>query len=299
LPAAKSGRRKLCAPLADEMNIDWDSREITDLIDRALREDIGDGDVTSRTLFSNPRKISAIFLAKQEGILAGLPLVSRIFRHLDERSSTEEYFSDGTPIHPGTVFCKVSGDVAAILSGERLVLNFLQRLCGIATQTSFYARLADPFGIAVLDTRKTTPMLRSLEKYAVQVGGGTNHRFGLYDGILVKDNHLQLEPDFNRILALFRKQGCLPEKVEIEVTSIEMLKTAKEAGGLWFLLDNMSPDIIRKCVELKTKNMKFEVSGGVTPTNFAEYLIPGVDGISIGGLTHSFKSLDISMEMES
>jgi nicotinate-nucleotide pyrophosphorylase (carboxylating) len=280
------------------MNIDWSSSEIADLIDRSLSEDIGDGDVTSRVLFPEPRRISAIFLAKQEGILAGLPLVSRIFRRLDERSTIEEYFSDGTPLHPGSVFCKVSGDVVAILSGERLVLNFLQRLCGIATQTSIYAHMARPFGIAVLDTRKTTPMLRKLEKYAVQVGGGTNHRFGLYDGVLVKDNHLQLERDFSKILTLFKKQGYPPEKVEIEVTSLEMLKRAKEAGVLWFLLDNMSPETIRECVGVKTKNMKFEVSGGVTPSNFADYLIQGVDGISIGGLTHSFKSLDISMEIE-
>jgi nicotinate-nucleotide pyrophosphorylase (carboxylating) len=174
----------------------------------------------------------------------------------------------------------------------------MQRLSGIATQTAAYVALAAPFGIRVLDTRKTTPLLRVLEKYAVKMGGGQNHRIGLYDGILVKDNHLKLEPDFKKILEKFQEKGFPPEKVEIEITSIEMLKNASDSGALWFLLDNMRPSMIRKCVKLKRVQMFYEVSGGISPLNFANYLIRGVDAISIGGLTHSVKSLDISMEME-
>jgi nicotinate-nucleotide pyrophosphorylase (carboxylating) len=280
------------------MSIDWHSKEISDLIDGSLHEDLGDGDVTTLALFPGRRSISAIFLAKEEGILAGLPIVSLIFRRLDSESFTQDYLSDGAFLGPGTVFCRVTGNASAILSGERLALNFLQRLSGIATQTAFYTRLATPHRIAVLDTRKTTPLLRSLEKYAVKTGGGTNHRFGLYDGILVKDNHLSLEPDFKKVLQAFKEQGYPAEEVEIEITSAEMLKSASKAGGSWFLLDNMTPEMIQECVRLKTPSMKFEVSGGITTDNFEQYLIHGVDAISIGGLTHSFKSLDISMAIE-
>lgn len=280
------------------MTMEWDSKEITELIDRALMEDIGTGDITSDVLFPERRNISAEFLAKQEGVLAGLPLISQIFHRLDSQSKTEEYLADGDALRPGIVFAKVTGDARAILSGERLALNFVQRLSGIATQTARFVRQARPHGIAVLDTRKTTPLLRSLEKYAVKTGGGENHRFGLQDGILVKDNHLKLQPDFRRILTQFREQGHLPEAVEIEVTDVHMLKAAIQEGGLWFLLDNMSPEMIRECVGLKTRKMKFEVSGGITVENFQDFLISGVDAISIGALTHSIESLDISLEIE-
>jgi len=189
------------------------------------------------------------------------------------------------------------GNATALLAGERVALNFLQRLCGIATQTSKYAIQAAPFGIFVLDTRKTTPLFRSLEKYAVKTGGGKNHRIGLYDAVLVKDNHLKLEPDFRTILRKFQAAGFPAEKVEVEVTSLEMLQSAMEAGAVYFLLDNMSPEVISDCIEIKKSGMFYEVSGGVTPENFSNYLIRGIDAISIGGLTHSVKSLDISMEM--
>lgn len=280
------------------MNIEWDSGEITDLIERALHEDLGDGDVTTGVLFQGRRNISAVFLAKQDGILAGLPLVSRIFYRLDPESNTQDLLRDCTSLHPGLIFCRVTGNASAILSGERLALNFLQRLSGIATQTASYVRAAKPYGITILDTRKTTPLLRSLEKYAVTAGGGTNHRFGLYDGVMVKDNHLKLEPDVQKIMKAFEEKGYRAGEVEIEVTSPEMMISAVEAGALWFLLDNMTPDMVRECVRLKTPNMKLEVSGGVNSQNFEQYLIPGVDAISIGGLTHSIKSLDISMEIE-
>jgi nicotinate-nucleotide pyrophosphorylase (carboxylating) len=278
--------------------LDWESPEVSAILDRALAEDLGSGDITSSTLFPEPPVISAYFLAKEDGIVAGIPLVSRIFMRLDSHSSVEEYFADGQAVIAGTTLCRVRGTANALLAGERLTLNLMQRLSGIATQTAAYVALAAPFGIRILDTRKTTPLLRVFEKYAVKMGGGHNHRIGLYDGILVKDNHLKLEPDFKKILEKFHQKGFAPEKVEVEVTSPEMLKSAMDSGALWFLLDNMKPSLIRKCVKLKRRNTFYEVSGGISPRNFANYLIRGVDAISIGGLTHSVKSLDISMEME-
>jgi nicotinate-nucleotide pyrophosphorylase (carboxylating) len=280
------------------MRIDWDSKEISDLLDRALHEDVGSGDITSIVMCPERRPVSAGFLAKQKGVLAGLPLVSRIFKKLDPECQIDESLQDGNLLQPGTLFCKVKGDAKAILSGERLALNFLQRLCGIATQTSTFVDLAKAKGIEVLDTRKTTPLLRMLEKYAVHAGGGTNHRLGLYDGILVKDNHLKLQPDFMKMMKEFRAAKYAASQIEVEVTDPGMLKAAMDAGFVWFLLDNMRPEMIRECVSLKKEGMKFEVSGGISKANFEEYLIPGVDSISIGALTHTIQSLDISMEME-
>lgn len=278
--------------------MDWDGPEISGILDRALAEDLGSGDVTTSCLFDHPPVLTAHFLAKEAGILAGIPLAGRIFRRLAPDSVFEEILQDGQPVAAGAFFARIRGRADALLAGERLALNLLQRLSGIATKTAVYAALAAPFNIRVLDTRKTTPMLRSLEKYAVTMGGGHNHRTGLFDGILVKDNHLKLQPDFHKIYDAFTRQGHSPEKIEVEVTSVEMLKRAMKAGLTWFLLDNMRPSMIRKCVKIKRGNMTYEVSGGITSRNFAKYLIRGVDSISIGGLTHSVKSLDISMEME-
>jgi nicotinate-nucleotide pyrophosphorylase (carboxylating) len=280
--------------------LNWDGPEIQSIVDQALREDVGPGDITSNILFTRPSQTArAVFVSKEAGVLAGLPLLSRVFRRLDPNIRLQENMADGDVLAPGSRICEVQGQVRALLSAERTALNFLQRLCGVATQTAEFARLATPRGIAVLDTRKTTPLLRSLEKYAVRMGGGTNHRFGLYDAILVKDNHLEVQPDFRALYRAFEENGFPPSKVEVEVANIDMLKRAIDAGGMWFLLDNMTPDQIRDCVLLKRAGMKFEVSGCVTHSNFPSYLIPGVDCISIGALTHSIKSLDISMEFVS
>jgi len=278
--------------------MDWDSEEISSILDRALAEDIGDGDITTRTLLPKSRRASAVFLAKQRGVLAGVPLISRIFKRLDSGCRIQELFSDGSRVRAGTVFCKVSGTVQALLAGERLALNFLQRLSAIATQTAIFAGKASRYGITVLDTRKTTPLLRILEKYAVTAGGGKNHRAGLYDAVLVKDNHLRMQPDFDKLLNLFQQQGYSSGKVEIEVTSPAMLKSAIAAGASCFLLDNMSPSMIRKCIQIKPNTAYYEVSGGISAKNFSHYLIRGVDAISIGALTHSVQSLDLSMEIE-
>ncbi|HEY4492603.1 MAG TPA: carboxylating nicotinate-nucleotide diphosphorylase [Acidobacteriota bacterium] len=277
--------------------MNWDSPEMEALVDEALAEDIGPGDLTSETLIPISRSISAVFLAKESGTLAGLPLVCKIFRRLDPRCHVKELIVDGGAVKRGFEICRLKGKARALLAGERLVLNFLQRLSGIATETARYVRKAQRFGIAVLDTRKTTPMLRSLEKYAVAMGGGRNHRAGLYDAILVKDNHLKLQPDFRSILESFGARGYAADQVEVEVTTLNMLRRASGAGVRRFLLDNMAPSVIRRCVRRKQPEMYFEVSGGINSSNFSRYLIRGVDAISIGALTHSVRSLDISMEI--
>jgi nicotinate-nucleotide pyrophosphorylase (carboxylating) len=277
--------------------LNWDSEEIRDLLNRGLREDIGTGDVTTSVLVPEDLNGSAVFIAKQAGFLAGLPLISRIFRILDPTAKVHDSLQEGTDFPSGTQLCRVTAHARAILTGERVALNFLQRLCGIATITSKYVRLARPDGIQILDTRKTTPLLRALEKYAVHVGGGTNHRIGLYDAVMVKDNHLKVEPDFRKVLERFKEDGRAPEEVEIEVDTPAMLREAIEAGGRWFLLDNMTPNQIGECVKMKHSGMRYEVSGGISESNLTEYLISGVDAISVGGLTHSVRSLDISMKI--
>jgi nicotinate-nucleotide pyrophosphorylase (carboxylating) len=276
--------------------MDWDSPEISSIIDRALEEDLGKGDVTSRVLIPEDRKGKAVFVAKERGILAGFPLIPRIFLRLDSSIRMEAFVAEGSKLKKGSEIAELEGSAIALLAGERLALNFLQRLSGIATQTARFAALAAPFGIAVLDTRKTTPLLRTLEKYAVRTGGGKNHRAGLYDAVLVKDNHLCIRPDFKTVLDAFRAQGYPPERVEIEVTDPAMLQKAIRAGGRYFLLDNMPAANIRKCIKLKKAGMFFEVSGGINTRSFPKYLIRGIDAISIGALTHSVKSLDISLE---
>jgi nicotinate-nucleotide pyrophosphorylase (carboxylating) len=278
--------------------MDWNSHDITNIIEQSLHEDVGNGDITSATLFTGKHPSSATFLAKQDGVLAGLPLVARIFKMLSRGAKVVQFIGEGESLIPGREICRVSGDIITLLSGERVALNFLQRLSGIATQTAVFVALAGLHGITVLDTRKTTPLLRKLEKYAVEVGGGTNHRFGLFDQVLVKDNHLKSQPDFGKILAAFQAKGIPPGKVEVEVTTLEQLHQALDAGVQWFLLDNMTPSTIRKAVKMKRNNSRYEVSGGVTIHNFSAYLIHGIDAISIGALTHSVKSLDISMELD-
>jgi nicotinate-nucleotide pyrophosphorylase (carboxylating) len=278
--------------------LNWDSEEIRDLLNRALREDIGTGDVTTTVLVPEDLNGSAVFIAKQAGVLAGLPLVSRIFRIIDPSAKVHDSLQEGIEFPSGTQLCRVTAHARSILTGERVALNFLQRLCGIATITSKYVRLARLHGIQILDTRKTTPLLRALEKYAVHVGGGTNHRIGLYDAVMVKDNHLKVEPDFRKVLERFKEDGRAPEEVEIEVDTPAMLREAIQAGGRWFLLDNMTPNQIGECVKMKQSGIRYEVSGGISESNLTEYLISGVDAISVGGLTHSVRSLDISMKID-
>lgn len=279
---------------------------ISRLIDLAIEEDVGTGDLTSQSLLSPSLEAHAVFIAKQDLMICGLETACEVFRRIDDNVVFETIFADGTKVSTGTIFARVSGPFSSILTAERTALNFLQRLSGIATQTARLVAIAQSSGIKLLDTRKTTPGWRELEKYAVRTGGGTNHRMGLYDQVLIKNNHLDalscdipkaLERARANVIQITKIQGT---KIEVEVRSESELRSALDAGAEALLLDNMSPGQIEKMVnivrtELGKKNVFLEISGGISETTLESYLIPGIDAISLGMLTHSVKAVDISL----
>ncbi|MDP3878818.1 MAG: carboxylating nicotinate-nucleotide diphosphorylase [Dehalococcoidales bacterium] len=276
--------------------------QLNNIIDTALNEDIGSGDVTSDTLIPPGLHGRAYLLVKAEGVLAGIDLVREIFRRVDPALTFDILFQDGSRIKRGDIIATVSGRVSSILTPERVSLNFLQKLSGIATQTAQLVVGAGDLPVTILDTRKTTPGLRALERYAVRVGGGKNHRFNLTDLILIKDNHLvamrALGMSLKEIIAKARENSPLSLKIEVEVTSPEEALEAVEAGADIIMPDNMSPDEMRHLISLLPFNVKTEASGGVTVDNIREVAASGVNFISSGALTHSTKALDISIELE-
>lgn len=265
------------------------------LLKQALEEDLGRGDLTTEAILGkgSPReaiRAQAALLAKQSLILAGWPVFLRIFQLLDEIEA-EVYFKEGEDVDEGATVGKLQGGAAALLQGERVALNFLQRISGVATLTHKYVRLVAHTRAKILDTRKTTPLWRSLEKYAVRKGGGQNHRMGLYDGMLIKENHVVMAGSIQA--ALDACQGS--EEVEIEVRNFEELSQAINGGAERVLLDNMSPQDVQKAVEICAGRCSLEVSGGVHEGNVVEYAETGVDFISLGVLTHSSPSVDFSL----
>ncbi|MFC1800953.1 carboxylating nicotinate-nucleotide diphosphorylase [Nanoarchaeota archaeon] len=269
-----------------------------ELIKASLEEDIGSGDVTSNSIIPEDKTATATILSKDNGVLCGIDLAKDIFLELDPEIKFEKFFEDGQKINQGDILAKAVGNAKALLSAERTVLNFLQRLSGIATTASKYAEIVRPYGVQILDTRKTSPMLRELEKYAVKVGGGTNHRMGLYDMVLIKDNHIKVNGGIKSAVAKAREKH--PDlKIEVETENLEMVKEALEAGADWIMLDNMSLEEMKKAVELIDKKTKVEASGGINPENIEAVAQTGVDFISIGSaLTNASKSLDISINIE-
>lgn len=266
-----------------------------ELVRRALAEDFGWGDVTTEGVISREQKARAIILAKSRCVIAGLDIASEAFRQMDPGVTVTPRQEDGDLVEPGTVVAEYHGTATALLTAERTALNFVQRLSGIATLTRQFVDAAAG-RIIVLDTRKTTPLLRALEKYAVRAGGGTNHRGGLDDGILIKDNHVRLADGV--ITAVTRMKKFNREMpTEVEVQSLDELNDALEAGADIVLLDNLStPDIIeavRRCRGVKT-----EISGGVTLARMAELAETGADYVSVGALTHSAPAADLSFEVE-
>ena len=276
--------------------------QLDDIIERALAEDVGPSDATSEILIPPDFCGQAFLLIKARGILAGGEVARRVFLRVDPSLRVEQHIADGAMVKPGDKVVTVSGRVANILKAERVVLNFLQRLSGIASETARYVAKTRGLAVKITDTRKTTPGLRLLEKYAVRMGGGHNHRFHLGDGILIKDNHL----------AALRALGCnlkdaiteatrraLPGLlVEVEVATIEEAWVAVEAGADIIMLDNMSLDEMRRAVSLMPPRVRTEASGGVTLANIRTVAMTGVDIISVGALTHSTRALDISLEFE-
>lgn len=277
--------------------IELDFSRVDRIIEYALREDLGDGDITTNALATEKEDSKAVIRAKAKGVIAGLPVAKRVFQKLDHTVVCVDNTSDGENIKPGDILSEINGGTRAILSGERLALNILQRLSGIATLTSKYVRAVEGLPVKILDTRKTAPGLRILDKYAVSVGGGYNHRFGLFDGVLIKDNHIKIAGGIAEAVAVVRKKYRQKYKIEVETSDLEQVKEALIAGADIIMLDNMTPAEMRKAVRLIDGNALVEASGGITPRNVREAAETGVDFISVGALTHSAPALDIGLYM--
>ena len=277
-------------------------QQVDNIIDLALTEDISHGDVTSELLIPPELQGKASILVKAKGILAGGEVAKKVFLRVDPSLKVDVLIKDGAKVQPGDMIATISGRVTSILKAERTALNFLQRLSGIASQTAQYVAKTSGLNVIITDTRKTTPGLRLLEKYAVRMGGGKNHRFHLGDGILIKDNHLialrALGMSLKDIVAKAKQNAPKELKVEVEVNTTQEAQEAVEAGADIVMLDNMSPEEMRQVVSLIPRQIKTEASGGITLANVRPAAMAGVNIISIGALTHSSKALDISLELE-
>jgi nicotinate-nucleotide pyrophosphorylase (carboxylating) len=263
----------------------------------ALAEDLGSGDVTTQALVPADAHCRAELLLEEPGVVCGVPVVAAVFRALDPAVNVEAKLEEGTAVSevPALV-AVVDGPARAILSGERVALNLLGRLCGIASLTRRFVELTDGTRTEILDTRKTTPGLRALEKYAVRCGGGTNHRAGLYDGVLIKENHIRVAGGIGAALAALNgAAGGLP--VEIEAETLEQVLEAVAAGAPRILLDNMSPEQVREAVDAVAGRAELEASGGMSLATVRAYAETGVDFVSVGALTHSARSLHVSLEV--
>jgi nicotinate-nucleotide pyrophosphorylase (carboxylating) len=278
-----------------------DPRMVKDVVTRALEEDIGSGDITTLALVPAAEEATAEIVAKENCVVAGLPVAEAVFGHLDVRTKFEPRVKDCDEAAAGELLAVVTGPATAILMGERTALNFLQHLSGIATLTKKFVDIVAGTGATILDTRKTIPGLRYLEKYAVSAGGGTNHRMGLFDRILIKDNHLRIQERFSadaiaRAVALAREKNQ-SAPVEVEAASLEAVEAAVNAGANCILLDNMTPGELREAVELISGRAATEASGGITLDSVREVALTGVQFISIGRLTHSARAIDISLKI--
>lgn len=262
-----------------------------------LEEDIGSGDITTEAIVAAGAMTKAVIHAKSPGILAGGEAARRVFGLLDESVAFRECLTDGAVLTASSVIAEVEGNARAILTGERLALNLLQHLSGIATRTAALAAIAAPYGASVADTRKTTPGLRQLEKYAVRVGGGRNHRLGLYDAMLIKDNHIKVAGGVREAVERARRYASHMTKIEVEVETLAAVKAALAAGADVIMLDNMIPEEMAAAVKLIQHRAIVEASGGIDEQTLAAAAAAGVDIISVGALTHSVKALDISMDI--
>jgi nicotinate-nucleotide pyrophosphorylase (carboxylating) len=271
--------------------------DIDRVVRAALAEDIGSGDATTLALVPAGARCRADLLLKEPGVVCGIPVAEAVFRALDPSVAVEAKLEEGTAVSDvPTVLAVIEGPARAVLTGERVALNLVGRLCGIAALTRRFAELTEGTPARILDTRKTTPGLRALEKYAVRCGGGTNHRAGLYDAILIKDNHVRIAGGIAKALsALNGNAAGLP--VEIEADTIEQVREAVDAGAPRILLDNMSPEQVREAVAEVAGRAELEASGGVSLATVRAFAETGVDFISVGALTHSARSLNVSLEI--
>jgi nicotinate-nucleotide pyrophosphorylase (carboxylating) len=268
------------------------------IIENALAEDIHTGDITTLSVLPKSRRMRARYVAKQDMVLCGLAVAEKVFHKVDPAVVFSTALTDGDRLRQGDVIARMEGDAAALLQAERVSLNLLQRMCGIATQTAQYVEAIEGTGARVVDTRKTTPGLRVLEKYAVRVGGGTNHRTGLYDGVLIKENHIAAAGGIKEAVAAARKYIPHTLKIEVETETLDEVTEALEAGADIIMLDNMSLPLMSEAVILIGKKALVEASGGVNLETIRAIAETGVDIISVGALTHSVRAADISMLME-
>lgn len=266
------------------------------LIRMALQEDITSEDVSTNAVMRSAVKGTVDLIAKEDGIIAGLDVYARVFQILDEKTEISFNFKDGDAVKKGDLLGTVTGDIRVLLSGERVALNYLQRMSGIATYTKQVSKLLEGSKVTLLDTRKTTPNCRVFEKYAVRIGGGCNHRYNLSDGVLLKDNHIGAAGSVAKAVAMAKEYAPFVRKIEIEVETMEQVKEAVEAGADIIMLDNMTPEMMKEAVELIAGRAQTECSGNITKENIAKILETGVDFASSGALTHSAPILDISMK---
>lgn len=276
----------------DENHLEFITRQ---LIEMALQEDIGPGDITTDNLIAPHLKGRGVFIAKESLVLAGLDVAKQVFQKLDPQLQFKPLFKDGDAVSDAAVIVEIEGKLGALLKGERTALNFLQRLSGIATCVRSYVDDIAGKPIRLVDTRKTTPGWRVLEKYAVRMGGAHNHRMGLYDGVLIKDNHIAAYGGLGDAIAHIRAHMSHLIKIEVEVSDLEQVKAAVDAGADIIMLDNMSIDQIKAAVQQIRGKAVVEVSGGVTKHSLTVLADTGVDIISVGALTHSARCVDISM----
>ena len=284
------------------MTVPLDKELVGRLVRNALEEDIGTGDVTTESIVSKDVIVEARVLAREQGVVAGVPLAVAVFEELGPDVRLRIIVEDGGRIRPGGTILDLTGPAGPILTGERVALNFLGRLSGIATLTARFVRAVAGTGVRILDTRKTTPGLRAAEKYAVTMGGGHNHRSGLYDMALIKDNHIAVAGSVGAAVGAVRAR-CPGISVEVETATLDQVGQALEAGADRIMLDNMDPHQVRQAIDLIRcqskggKRPRVEVSGNVTLENIGLLAMDGVDDISIGSITHSSTALDISLEM--
>lgn len=278
-----------------QAELDWSQVEL--IIDNALQEDIGSGDMTTELLFPGDTKCKAIIISKEDGVAAGIPVAERVFRKLDENILWNQKKREGETLKPGDILAEIEASPRIILTGERLALNFLQRLSGIASLTSRFVKAVEGLSVKIVDTRKTAPGLRILDKYGVSVGGGYNHRFGLHDGILIKDNHIRITGGITQAVKLIRKRIKAESKIEVETSTLAEVMEAISAGADVIMLDNMPTEVMRQAVEIINRKALTEASGGVNLENVRNVAETGVDFVSIGAITHSPRALDIGLYM--
>jgi nicotinate-nucleotide pyrophosphorylase (carboxylating) len=271
---------------------------INTLIEAALHEDIGTGDITTNALIPDEMFCTATMVAKDDGIVAGMEVAATVFRILSPETTWKPLVQDGDKLKKGDLLVEMSGPFRALLSGERLALNFLQRMSGIATMTGLFVEQVKEYGTKILDTRKTAPGLRVLDKYAVKAGGGENHRIGLYAMVLIKDNHIKVAGGIKKAVEQIRQKVRAGIKIEVETTTIEEVREALEMKADIIMLDNMSNETMKMCVDVINHRAKVEASGNMNLDRVKEVAATGVDYISIGALTHSVKALDISMNIK-